>query len=139
MHKLILSFSLLLMIISCNSQKNISTTSGDIVIHSVNVIPMDEEKIIPNQTVVIRNGKIETIVPTTSIQFENATVIDGNGKYLLPGLTEMHAHVPPSGNMDESKEVLLLFVANGVTNIRGMLGHPNHLELRTMIKHDEKV
>src|SRR5690606_15282624 len=87
MHKLILSFSLLLMIISCNSQKNISTTSGDIVIHSVNVIPMDEEKIIPNQTVVIRNGKIETIVPTTSIQFENAQVIDGKGKYLMPGLT----------------------------------------------------
>ena len=139
MQKLILSFSFLFILISCTSQNINYTPTGNIVIHSVNVIPMDEERVIPNQTVVIRNGRIASILPTTTTQFEYTLVIDGNGKYLMPGLTEMHAHLPPSGNMDESKEVLLLFVANGVTNIRGMLGHPNHLELRTMIKHDEKV
>ena len=100
---------------------------------------MDKERIMADQTVLIRNGKIEIILPTTSIQFENAQVVDGKGKYLLPGLTEMHAHVPPSGNMDEMKEVLLLFAANGVTNIRGMLGHPKHLELRTMIQNGEVI
>ena len=139
MQKLILSFSFLFILISCTSQNINYTPTGNIVIHSVNVIPMDEERVIPNQTVVIRNGRIASILPTTTTQFEYTLVIDGKGKYLMPGLTEMHAHVPPSGNMDESKEVLLLFVANGVTNIRGMLGHPNHLELRTMIKDDEKV
>lgn len=100
---------------------------------------MDSERVMANQTVLIRNGKIETVQPTTSTQFENALVIDGKDKFLLPGLTEMHAHVPPSGNMDEMKEVLLLFAANGVTNIRGMLGHPKHLELRTMIQNGEVI
>ena len=137
MKKLFISIHLLFILISCTSQKNISTTEGDIVIHSVNVIPMDEERVMPNQTVLIRNGKIETITPTTSTHFKNALVIDGMNKYLMPGLAEMHAHVPPSGNMDESKEVLLLFVANGVTNIRGMLGHPKHLELKTLIQNGE--
>ncbi len=137
MKKYLLGFSLLLILVSCTSQKNISTAAGDIVIHSVNVIPMNNERILANQSVLIRNGKIETILATTSTQFENALVIDGKDKYLLPGLTEMHAHVPPSGNMDEMKDVLLLFAANGVTNIRGMLGHPKHLELRTLIQNGE--
>ena len=139
MKKLFIGLSSLFILDSCTSQKNISTTAGDIVIHSVNVIPMDSERVMANQTVLIRNGKIETILSTTSTQFENALVIDGKGKYVLPGLTEMHAHVPPSGNMDEMKEVLLLFAANGVTNIRGMLGHPNHLELRAMIQNGEVI
>jgi imidazolonepropionase-like amidohydrolase len=64
-------------------------------------------------------------------------VIDGSGKYLIPGLAEMHAHVPPNDNMDAMKEVLLLFAANGVTTIRGMLGHPKHLELRSLINSGE--
>ena len=40
----------------------------------------------------------------------------------------MHAHVPPIDDMEPMKEVLMLFAANGITTIRGMLGHPRHLE-----------
>jgi imidazolonepropionase-like amidohydrolase len=51
----------------------------------------------------------------------------------------MHAHVPPNGDIDQAKDVLALFLANGVTTIRGMLGHPNHLKLRSMINNGEVV
>jgi imidazolonepropionase-like amidohydrolase len=68
---------------------------------------------------------------------QKAVVIDGKGKYLMPGLAEMHAHVPPVDDLEPMKEVLLLFAANGVTTIRGMLGHPRHLELRSKIQSGE--
>jgi imidazolonepropionase-like amidohydrolase len=55
----------------------------------------------------------------------------------MPGLAEMHAHVPPVDDLEPMKEVLLLFAANGVTTIRGMLGHPRHLELRSKIQSGE--
>ncbi|WP_317170112.1 amidohydrolase family protein [Rhodocytophaga rosea] len=56
---------------------------------------------------------------------------------LIPGLAEMHAHVPPVDNLEPMKEVLTLFLANGITTIRGMLGHPRHLELRDKIRSGE--
>ena len=59
------------------------------------------------------------------------------GKYLLPGLAEMHAHVPPVDDLEPMKDVLKLFALNGVTTIRGMLGHPRHLELRSKIQSGE--
>ena len=55
----------------------------------------------------------------------------------MPGLAEMHAHVPPVDDLEPMKDVLLLFAANGVTTIRGMLGHPRHLELRSKIQSGE--
>jgi hypothetical protein len=55
----------------------------------------------------------------------------------MPGLAEMHAHIPPVDDLEPMKEVLMLFALNGVTTIRGMLGHPRHLELREKIKSGE--
>ena len=99
---------------------------------------MDEERVLPNQVVVIKNGKIVAMGDAQKIKYnKKAVVIDGKGKYLMPGLAEMHAHVPPVDDLEPMKEVLLLFAANGVTTIRGMLGHPRHLELRSKIQSGE--
>jgi imidazolonepropionase-like amidohydrolase len=57
----------------------------------------------------------------------------------MPGLAEMHAHVPPVDDIEPMKEVLKLFLYNGITTIRGMLGHPRHLELRSKIKSGEII
>lgn len=66
-----------------------------------------------------------------SLNTDGAAVrIDLEGGYLMPGLSEMHAHVPAGQGETYRDEVLFLFVANGVTTIRGMLGHPDHLPLR---------
>src|SRR5690606_13836771 len=50
---------------------------------------------------------------------------------LIPGLAEMHAHIPqPPISKTRIEEILFLYLSNGITTIRGMLGHPTHLVLR---------
>ncbi len=115
---------------------NVSAQSREIIFKNVNVIPMDREVVLRNQTVITRDGVI-TYVGDAVRQSNEAMVIDGTGKYLMPGLAEMHAHVPPIDDMAPMKDVLALFLVNGITTIRGMLGHPRHLELRTLIQKGE--
>ena len=116
------------------AQDLVSNRSREIVFRSVNVIPMDRERVIANQTVVVRNGRITAMGNEGKVRVsDEALVVDGTGKYLMPGWAEMHAHVPPIDDLEPMKDVLTLYLANGITTIRGMLGHPKHLELRSKI------
>jgi hypothetical protein len=108
---------------------------------NVNVVPMDRERVIEKQTVIVRDGRIAEIGPANKIKApDGATRIDGAGKYLMPGLAEMHGHIsPPNAPKAYTEAVLLLYVANGVTTVRGMLGAPNQLELRDRANRGEIV
>lgn len=120
------------------AQEPVSNRQREIVFKSVNVIPMDAERIIENQTVVVKDGKITALGNEGKVKFgKNALIIDARGKYLTPGWAEIHAHVPPIDDIQPMKEVLILYLANGITTIRGMLGHPKHLELRSKINSGE--
>lgn len=96
---------------------------------NVNVIPMTMERVLAGQTVITDGGVITAIGAVDEVRVPpGATIVDGTDRFLMPGLGEMHAHVPaPGQNLDR---VLTLFAVNGVTTIRGMLGRPSHLELR---------
>lgn len=97
---------------------------------NVNVVPMTSETVIEQQTVVVDNGVIEAIGHVDQVPIpEGSKIVDGTDRYLMPGLAEMHAHVPDvsSGNLGRD---LNLYVANGITTIRGMLGRPSHIGLR---------
>ena len=97
---------------------------------NVNVVPMTSETVVAQQTVVVENGQIVAIGPVDDVPIpEKARVIDGTDRYLLPGLAEMHAHVPASDDPSLAR-YFSLYVANGVTTVRGMLGQPSHLALR---------
>ena len=136
----ILIICVLLSFLTANTQEVVDSRNREIVFRAVNVIPMDKETVIPNQVVVVKNGIILRMGDPGKITWSSdALVIDGTGKYLMPGLAEMHAHVPPVNDFEPMKEVLLLFAANGVTTIRGMLGHPFHLQLRSMIQYGEVI
>ncbi|CAN5450037.1 amidohydrolase family protein [soil metagenome] len=120
------------------TQSLVESRQQEIVFRFVNVVPMDSERILENQDVVVKGGKITAIGVSGKVKFEkNATIIDAKGKYMIPGLAEIHAHVPPIDDIEPMREVLTLFVANGVTTIRGMLGHPRHIELRAKINSGE--
>lgn len=125
----------------CTSQQEKERDfSNDIAFVGVSVLPMTSENILPDQTVWIQGRKIHRIGPRAEIPLPpTIQQIDGRGKFLMPGLAEMHAHIPvPEGDRDSLlHETLLLWLANGITTIRGMLGDPFHLELREMIAKDK--
>ncbi len=105
-----------------------------VVFQNVNVIPMDNERVLEGQTVIVRAGVIEMIGNSEQVQVpDDALVVDGQGKYLMPGLVDMHVHV-----MNENE--LLLFAAHGVTSVRNMWGGMNgtdHLGWRAKIESGE--
>lgn len=129
---------LLAAVLSLKAQQPVLPNDRQVVFLDVHVVPMDREQVLEHQVVVTRGGRITAVGPLNRVGYESdAFIIDGRGRYLVPGLAEMHAHVPPTEDLDAMKEVLKLFVFNGITTIRGMLGHPKHLELRGMIQREE--
>lgn len=104
----------------------------------VTVVPMDRERLLPNRIVIVRDGRIEDVGPARSTRIPGGAIrIDGRGRYLMPGLAEMHAHVPAGADAQWAKDVLFLYAANGITFARGMLGAPAHLELRSKLERGE--
>ena len=91
------------------------------------------------QTVLVRDGLIYAVGRDLDIP-ETSSRIDGRGLHAIPGLAEMHGHTPvPQGNPDSDfvRDMMFLYVANGVTTVRGMLGGPGQLELRQRVNDGE--
>ncbi|HYC52005.1 MAG TPA: hypothetical protein VEB19_12905, partial [Gemmatimonadaceae bacterium] len=107
----------------------------------VNVIPLDRNRVAERQTVVVRGDRIVAFGPVATTSVPNgATRIDGRGKYLMPGLAEMHAHVIGGNNPNHeqlNRDIMFLYIANGITSIRAMLGAPNQIPLREQLKRGE--
>ncbi len=109
----------------------------------VNVIPMDRERVLTNQTVIVRDGKIAEIGEVGKVKVpKDAVMVDAKGKYLIPGLVDMHTHLlsdddayPDTIAPDE----LRVMVANGVTTVRFMIGTPELLKLRSQSASGEIV
>ena len=99
---------------------------------NVSVVPMDSERVLAGQTVLVRGETIVQVGPAGKVKVPaGALRVDGRGKFLMPGLAEMHGHIPPPQAPKEFTEsVLFMYLANGVTTVRGMLGAPGQLELR---------
>lgn len=124
------------------SGKGLNATNAPITAFvNVNVVPMDREHVVESQTVIVRNGRIAEIGPANKVKVpDGATRVDGAGKYLMPGLAEMHGHIPPpNAPKAYTESVLFLYAANGITTVRGMLGAPNQLELRDRANRGEIV
>jgi hypothetical protein len=89
---------------------------------NVAVVPMDRERILTGQTVVVRGGRIAEIGAATSVRVPGDAVrIDGVNKYLMPGLTDAHFHLQAD---EDDRQLLQVLVANGVTSIFNLHGTP---------------
>ena len=106
---------------------------------NVNVLPMDRDTVLPDQTVIVRDGQIVSVGPSAGTSVPDvAQRVDGRGKFLMPALAEMHAHIPGGNSPDQAIErTLFLYAANGLGTIRGMLGHPRHLQYRERVAKGE--
>jgi imidazolonepropionase-like amidohydrolase len=108
------------------------TQSATTAFVGVSVLTMDSDAVLADHTVVVSDGKIASVGPAAKAQLPaGAARVDGKGKFLMPGLAEMHAHIPGGAATDQAVErTLFLYAANGITTIRGMLGDPRHLVYR---------
>jgi imidazolonepropionase-like amidohydrolase len=112
----------LLIAAACVAQ---STTSSTLIIHDVTVIDATGAPAKPHQTVIVRDGKIDAI-DSSGDGFGGklpGTHVDGTGKFLIPGLWDMHVHMVFGDWFPLGKEVTLpMFIANGITGLRDMGG-----------------
>lgn len=121
--------SICLTLFLCSAPASADTTVAFV---DVTVIPMDRERSLPHSTVLVQGSRIVKVGPAKEVTVPAGAVqVDGRGKFLIPGLAEMHAHIP-GGQVSSiaMQQTLFLYVSGGITTIRGMLGHPRHLQLR---------
>jgi len=109
--KIFLYFSVLLI--------SIPSLFAQTQITNITVVDVENQKLIPNQTVTITNDLISNIQSSKKVKLpKNATIIDGTGKYLIPGLTDAHIH----------------FFQNG-----GLYTRPDVIDLRKYMPYDEEI
>ena len=101
--------------------KDESTFNSTYLITNVNVIPMNQDTVLVDKMVYIKEGFIEKIAD--NIQVDGIQIFDGENRYLTPGLIDMHVHV-------WDRYELGLYLSNGVTAIRNLWGMPMHLRIK---------
>jgi len=116
--------------------------SSILAIAHVTVIDMTGAAPALDQTVLIDKEKIAAIGPSDSISIPyGAKEIDGRGKFLIPGLSDMHVHLTGAGEPAGSREFFLpLLLANGITSVRDMGGYLDYLiSLRKEIDEGRRI
>jgi imidazolonepropionase-like amidohydrolase len=111
--------------------------------------PAGRERALAGQTVLVEGDRIVAVGPAGELEVpEGARVIDGRGRTLVPGLVDMHLHLPPdppdppdpSSAVEVgagSRRTLSLLLAHGVTTARSLAGHPGHPEIRDRVARGE--
>ncbi len=145
-------FALLSVLLCVCSYAGAQSNTAFVFTH-VNVIPMNNNIVLTDRNVLIKNGTITAIGSASSVAIpRGATVIDAQGKFLIPALSDMHVHlegdawnVTFSGaskfSPDEINfaDILFVYVANGITTIEVMSALPEHIVLRDKISRNEIV
>ena len=104
-----------------------------VAIRHVSVIPMDRDNVLVDRTVVVEGGRITQVASDSNAAIpDNARVVDGTGRYLIPGLVDMHVHV----NWEDS---LPQFLVHGVTTVRNMSGYSSHRRWQREIEAGERI
>jgi imidazolonepropionase-like amidohydrolase len=122
---------LLLLILFLSIGIEAQERNSTVVFHNVTLIDMTSEQPKPNMTVIVKGNHIAKIGKNLKIS-ENAEVIDASGKFLIPGLWDMHVHIfsnvdaPGTNNKDK---YFPLLIANGVTGVREMFTDPDDIRL----------
>jgi len=107
--------SFLLGAVPAVAQSDSSKPGKSVLFEHVNVVPMDTERVLPDEAVLVQGGTIRAIAKRIEVP-PGTEVVDGHGtEYLSPGLADMHVH-------SDTRRDMILFLANGVTTILNM-GH----------------
>lgn len=103
----------------------------DVIVKDVSLVSMQSDGVLQNHAVAIAQDRIVWIGASDAVPpTHTATLIDGEGGYVLPGLIDLHVHV--------SERDLPLFVAAGITTVLFKHGAPEHLEWRAEVERGER-
>ena len=111
-------------------KNNKSAHNNSFLITNVNIIPMNQDTILVDKMVFIKDGIIQKIADR--IEINGVEIIDAKNKYLIPGLIDMHVHV-------WDRFELGLYLSNGVTAVRNLWGMPMHLRLKEYINNNNLI
>ncbi|MDT7529477.1 amidohydrolase family protein [Sphingopyxis sp. SE2] len=104
---------------------------GDVIIRHVSIVDVEAAKIVAGQAVVLKGDDIVAVGADGAIakDWRAARTVEGEGRYLIPGLWDMHVHFGGGPELiEENKALLPLYVANGITTIRDCSGDlPEHV------------
>ena len=98
---------------------------GDVMIRHVTVVDVEKAKTVAGQAVVLRGADIVAVGADASVakNWRAKRVVEGKGRYLIPGLWDMHVHFGGGPDLVEENEALFpVYVANGITTIRDCSG-----------------
>lgn len=110
-----------------------ASSAQDFAVVNVSVITMESPSILKEQTVLISKGRISRIGKSSSLKVPKGFVqVDGKGRYLMPGLADMHVHLQSPIDLTE-------FLVNGVTTVFDLNGKPAYLRWRKRIETGEMV
>lgn len=107
------------------------TPSQVLIFTNVNVVSVRDGAIAQGMTVVIRKGRISGVAKVGFVdEGHDIQIVNANGKYMVPGLWDMHVHSAFVSPAWDEKVIYPLYIANGVTGVRDMGGDPDALEGR---------
>ena len=130
-----------------------ATGAGVVAFVHATVVPMDTERTLRDQTVVVVRGEIVAMGPSAAVKVPaDARRVDATGRYLLPALCDMHVHLVgeawnimlPPGSRPAAKDLpqeqfLFPYLANGVTTVQSLSATPEEIELRNRIARGEML
>ena len=116
-----------------------------------NIVPMDEARVLPDQTLIAQHGRITQIGDTAQVPVpDDALRIDASNQYIIPSLADMHIHLegdawnimfPPERQFSEQdldfEKILFPYIANGITTVQVMSALPEHIRLRDRVSKGE--
>lgn len=111
-------------------KNNPSLNKTSYLITNINIVPMTKDTILADKSIFVKDGIIEKVAD--SIVVEGVDIIDGENKFLSPGLIDMHTHV-------WDKQELGLYLANGVTTIRNLWGYSMHLRIKEKLESNKMI
>ena len=101
-----------------------------IVLKEGNVLTMLNDSILKNKNIYLENGEVTAIDPAIDKIVEGFTVINAKGKFIMPSLIDMHAHIFDRNDLPQ-------YLSYGVTTVRNMMGFPMHLRWKQQLKNNE--
>ncbi len=117
-------------------------TPGTWAITGATVITMRGDSVLRDATLLVRDGRIAAVGRRADVRVpREARVVDGRGRYVIPGLADMHAHLYADEWVPDSVAPyeLGVMVAQGITAVRLMIGTPTHLALRREVQTGKTV